>query len=706
MKKNDTLKKHHFWILFGLVPLFVLIAVLVVTSSVGAEIDKKLAEFNAAKDSLKKTAKSEKLVGILEAGQEKVKKKKTSLWSQNWDLQKELFTWPDSPQLKAVERLNLKFGDPIPEENFTHAEFKKAEVYLTEYSNEDPVTRRPATKGMVLSVAPTEFRGGWQRVLRHVGKNGWRAADPTSEEIWILMEDIWVQKSLLGAVQAVNQQMAAFQRVKLVGRDGITIDDPAPKATIQNPKHRRFESRTWAVELELKNKDSKQVLTGRLTNLTNRLQLMGLNNTMVLNVWLRTAGNDVRLFEYRIGGEFLPGAGAPPRAVRVKKLDDRGNPVKDKDGKDVEEEKILPANEQEIIETKDHEIPPTLGTPTEIVRVEQKFDTRTVPVRRIDALVLGKTDSRHEINQLVMPNFKAWEATAAPPTTDPTTDPTGTGAPAPGGRPGPGGFLGPEGGEAGVAGADMGAGTLDQVVEGHRKRYIDVKPQVRRMPVGIVVLVDQSLMQDVLLAFANTPLRFQVTQVVWKRFRDNNLGGTGTGTGSFGEFGSGDIVSGGEGNFSPELLGPPGGRAGSSPGPVSPGGLGAVTPGPMYGQGTFMSRPGGGGTSDPTNYTPYGPPGGGLTSVSQSQLTSGLIELHIYGVASLYEKYAPEQEAADAEKEAKEKEAKDKEAKDKEDKGTTPADGDPKKGGDPTPTDATTTDPKGKKMRRRVRARR
>ena len=38
MKNKDSLKKHHFWILFGLVPLFVLIAVFVVSSSVGGAI--------------------------------------------------------------------------------------------------------------------------------------------------------------------------------------------------------------------------------------------------------------------------------------------------------------------------------------------------------------------------------------------------------------------------------------------------------------------------------------------------------------------------------------------------------------------------------------------------------------------------------------------------------------------------------------------
>ena len=52
MKKNDALKKHHFWILFGLVPLFVLIAVLMISSNVGGEVKKRADEIEATKKDL------------------------------------------------------------------------------------------------------------------------------------------------------------------------------------------------------------------------------------------------------------------------------------------------------------------------------------------------------------------------------------------------------------------------------------------------------------------------------------------------------------------------------------------------------------------------------------------------------------------------------------------------------------------------------
>jgi hypothetical protein len=93
--------------------------------------------------------------------------------------------------------------------------------------------------------------------------------------------------------------------------------------------------------------------------------------------------------------------------------------------------------------------------------------------------------------------------------------------------------------------------------------------------------------------------------------------------------------------------------------------------------------------------SPFGM-GGTLTTVSEAQLTSGLVELSIYGVVSLYERYdpakdtsAPKDGAKDEAKEPDATKAKDRdEPKDKDDKkddkkdqkdGTTGATGESKK---------------------------
>jgi hypothetical protein len=180
------------------------------------------------------------------------------------------------------------------------------------------------------------------------------------------------------------------------------------------------------------------------------------------------------------------------------------------------------------------------------------------------------------------------------------------------------------GGTASPAGQREGAGTVEAVLDANHARYLDVSPNVRRMPVGIVLVVDQAYLQDVLLAYANSPLRFQITQVHWKRFH-GPLGGLGT-TGPGGSSGDSFMSSGGGflgGGFGP-------GTEGAPMGGVPPRGM-SVPPGGV--------PPRGGVQGPPTGMMPGGLGSGMLTTVSEAQLTAGLIEVCIYGIVSLYEKY-------------------------------------------------------------------
>ena len=702
MKNSDALKKHHFWILLGFVPLFVLIAILVVSSSVGgaiAERDKKITD--ATKEISSKTnPKPVALINKLEETNTRVAAKKGDLWKENWERQagidpqtgkqdpaKNLFTWPNSTKLKAIERMGLKFGDKIPNDDGQYNEFRRDEVYLAEYSNARPGF--PGT-GMADMVAPTQFRGGWERVLRHV--NARSDVQLTSDQIWLMLEDIWVQRSLLSAIKSVNDEIAEFKRIRFE-KNGQVIDDPANKAT-QDPLRRKFRSPIWELELEVERRDNQPILVGRLTNITNRLQMMGLNNMMVIKVWLEPGsdgkGKGVEPFEFRIGGESLKGVGAVNR-----------------DGSPANTIVIAPLPDQQI---KDYInlIPPGKNI-VEIVRVQQQFDTRTVPVRRIESLVLGYPDSRTASVPLVA-HKTMQPKEGSEPTTGGTTGGgfnTGSGSFGSAGGPPPGMTSGiPRDGATGSGtqtAVRAGGGTIAAVIDANKKRYLVANDQVRRMPVGLVVVVDQANIQDVLLALANSPLRFQITQVDWVRFRGNLGGAGGGGSSTSGDFivtsGPGDSSirgsdedadrpGGGFGGGPPRGMGPPGGYGGSLGGPVQPGTSGGGGP------------PGGGGNVFGTTL-PYNPPGGGgyfpgssggLTTVSESQLTSGLVELSIYGIVSLYEKYTPPADATAAEVKDKDTEPKD--------KTTEPMEPDPKQ--PPEPKDPMTTSPPNPKMRRRV----
>lgn len=707
--KNETLKKHHFWILLGFVPLFVLIAVLVISSSVGGAIAEKDAAIDkAAKEIATKTnPKPAPLIKKLGETNEFIASKKGDLWKVNWERQKDLFTWPNSNRLKAIEKMGLKFGQKIPNNDAQYNEFTREEIYLAEYSTARPGF--PGT-GMADKVAPTQFNGGWQRVLRHVNKRS--EIQLTSDQIWLMLEDIWVQRSLLDAIRSVNEQMAEFKRVKFE-KNGQVIDDPANPST-QDPLRRKFRSPTWELELEVVDRDNKKVMIGRLTNITDRLQLMGVGNVMRLNVWLQPGtdgkGKGVEPFEFRIGGESLKGVGAlrddgktPANFIDIAPLPDQ--PLKDYPN-------VIPVGKEVV----------------ELVRVEQVFDTRTVPVRRIETIVLGYRDSRTAATTLLPPKFME-------PKDGATTTTTTTTAPPGGGAGSSAGF--PDGDRPGDSNPNSGAtasstltggGTVASVIDANKNRYLVVNDQVRRMPVAIVLVVDQAHIQDVLMAFVNSPLRFQITQVTWKRFRDNlDTGGAGGGSASPegyvpsgpGQFGEG-LDAGGdpdERRGGGSALGPPGGIGGPPPG-MGPGvppkggsgsgsGLIGLAPGGPLSTGGSPAPGGGGIPSAP--YSPYSQGGGSLTTFSESQLTSGLVELSIYGVVSLYEKYTPPADSADAAAKDKDKdqekgkdptgmggeptETKDKDNKDKDD----PKDKDSK---EPMTTPSTT--PK-MRVRRRVR---
>ena len=760
MKNNDALKKHHFWILFGLVPLFVLIAIVMISSSVGGKVKEQQDKIQAAKTDLqsKNSPKSKGLLSEWDKVIETVDGKRGGLWKQNWDKQKDLFTWPTSADFrnfavkekvdgkdvdKPVNLEDLSFGKYIPNNNEQYAEFKKPEFYLAEFSTKGLTKAAPGQLGMADRIEPTEFKGGWQQHLRHV--NDWGQRAMISDQIWLIMEDIWVQRSLLNAIKSVNDQMGSFERVRYADKGDKVIDDPGSKTGPHDPLRRKFRSRTWEVSIEVAKKGNRQYLKGTLENITERLQVLGIGKQMTLKVWLdakRDQDGNIELaadgqpnvegiepVEFKIGSEFLPGKGGNKK-------------IKDKDGKEIEVPANVVAMQPDESDEKNFNKYPNLiqvgTTVTEITRVEQKFDRQTVPIRRIEAMQLGKLDSRYQaLGSLKPPNvetFKALAALAAAPTAT-ATNPTFGGV-ASGSRPSAtAGSMGDMMGYSGGGGGLSGGGPLSVVIDGNFRRYVDVTEQVRRMPIGMVVVVDQSYIQDVLLAFANSPLRFQVTQVTWKRFRDDlGLGPAGDGSsgggagGAYyqpGSAGTGffqnqsrdsdpdsyrsgmmDMMRRGMGGS--RQSGPPSGTPFSTPGGLRPGGRGLSGLGGESAGGAGAAALGGEFEADPFSG------GGSLTTVSEAQLTSGLVELSIYGIVSLYEKYDPAKDTtAPKEGEAKSGEPKTDEVKESDKKEGDKKEGEikeqdaPKNKGQEDPKEkkdgmtTTTADPK-KRMRRRA----
>jgi hypothetical protein len=518
----EMLKKHHFWFLLIPVGIAVLLCWYALFLEVPDAISGTAGGFEQKKKDLASVqAKSRGLVDEYAKNVKRLDEDRVKMWKQSWDEQKHIFVWPSGytdKQLAVVK--DRRFGDPIPNTDQTLLQFREPEVYHAEY------------KKLVQELEPMQFRESWQKVLRY--QDQFRLA-PDYEDMWLAMDDLWVQRTILMAIRDVNARAAEFKIV-------------APADGKDNPKHRLFQSRNWLLDLELVEKDNKRTLVGTLKNISPRLQVMGVGNKMVLKVWL--APDAKTPFEFLVEGTSVE-AGA---TLKIKSIDK-------------------------------HEIPVDWRA-TELARVEQQFDLRTVPVKKIEHFVLGKLSDRNTANNLTLKMAKFSEKIAQKESKSGSpSSPSGPSGPPVGGPSSTGMGTGMGLGMGGDANQPAANSKSQNGLE--RLRYIDVTDQVRRMPLGIAVVTDQSYMNDVLEALARTKLRLQITQVHWSRYhRELNY------------------------------------NSGGSPASPASGASGSdIGRPPVFGMGMgsdFGSAP---------------------ATSREDQFSANLLELQIYGIISLYEKF-------------------------------------------------------------------
>lgn len=522
---KETLMKEHFWFLLILVLPLVLVSLvllLATSSDLIAAPEKKIKDTKTKLESISPTAqpKNPKWVEALNKVEGLVDGQKTKIWEQAWKEQERLATWPATFSKPMQDELGkMYFGDEIssPIRSNYNNNFSPTSK-LTHYENQILDIVDIAQPKNELDQITVQFGGKgnrWQDVLRWISQ--WATSKPTSEEMWLAQEDLWVQRGLLQIVRDTNDAAARFQ-----GKG--------------EGKHKVFSNADWVLDLTLAEAQGKPLIKTKLTNVSGRRGSLGFT--------FKVGFTDSSLVEMLpVDGEPL----APGKSVAF------DWPVK------------------------------KAGRPKELGEVVQIFDWRTAPVKRIDLIDLGALSNRQASLELkVAKVFDKTDPNAPPP------------APAPGAE---GRTEGP-GGTPAAAGANDR--TENQLV---RKRYIDTTDQVRRMPVGIVLIVDQAHVQDVLTATANSPLRIQTTQWHWRRFH-------------------GDIKPLEEQRTS--FTSPEGG---SLPVAVE----GALSRPPSSERPPLLNRPGG-------SFSPLSPPGSMAQADEQEW---DLVELSIYGIASLYERFPP-----------------------------------------------------------------
>lgn len=412
---------------------------------------------------------------------------------------------------------------------------RKSEVYIPEF------------EALADLIKPTELTGGWQQVLRPVKWSN----RPTDEDAWLALEDLCIQREMLRCVHDVNQLLAQLRDAT---NDFKEIDNKKDYYVLNELKEslkpvegetvQRFVSPYWQLDFAIskapQGKGGEFAIRGKLKNVSHR-------RLHVARIDFLLTMNDPKVQQSR------------PAVLTIES----------------DYIKVADATSDNAIsfnKTISATAPKAL-----VYTVEQKLDPRFVPVKRLDKVVLGYHSHRTVDKPLVLCKMSEEAKKATP---NPEPPPPDTNAP-----PAPGA---------------TGSQTVDKSISGiDRQRYVTCTDQVRRMPIGVVVTVDQAHVQDVLRAFANSRLRFQTTQMHLTHATMH--GGTGSG-----------------GNV----------PAGPIPAPPPPRSGGEQRPG---------ERPvPGGNLQPPALVTAPGAASGGT-----EESNANLVEMAIYGIASIYEKYPP-----------------------------------------------------------------
>ncbi len=593
------INKFRFWIGLGVLALLLIVLSYFQLTAIGGEKEKK-----AYAEKLKSVKglndfKNDNFLPPWSAREEKLKSQRDEIWNKAWLPQKDIQTWfkrddiwekkydaksgklvwskidpniPEKLSMNANNEGNWRYpSDPI---DGTTLDIYKDTLYLTQFHNFE--------KELVDARFPVEFNNGFDSLMAPITWK--RSSTPTAEEVWLAQESFWVKRELirdiLRAVQSIGLMIP-----DIIGKDEVT--PPEVKG------RKRFYNSIWEIDLMFETAEREKFISPRskIMNVHQDQRVMTLDNPV--------AGSTT---------EFILRQGTTSVPFKV-----QGEPLGFGQSREFLKDKIV--------------LPFSFDFTKEFT-LEQVFTSKNTPIKMINALELAKTSHRMANVKLVnrSPNVLKKDTGGAEEPGEGGAGPGGPGMP-PGG-PGmpPGGPMMGRGGEGGMMGRGMGAASSVKdptLINGiDRAIYIHTTDQCRHLPFAMSLILDQTIMNEVLAALANSKLRIQITQ-----FHYQHIGGYKSSNFIAGAAGPTDASaesSGGPGNpgFRPPVAGP-GGPGGFRP-PPGAGGRGSEDGG--------MRPPGPGGIG---GFRPGTSSPGGATEGSGD---INLVELNLYGVASLFER--------------------------------------------------------------------
>ncbi len=624
MKKidKDALLKQKFWILLGVFALLWLICVSLVVVNAGGPVDEVKKNFDAAKSAVDKFPhpKNDSFLPPWQKYGETFTKHKNEVWKiawngdpvkegeplpngqQPWRGQGGMYDWP-SDQDHPLNNVLLYPDSPF--ETRLREWYRTRDAYGKEFAAlRDNLQSDPQTKGWPPSgpLGPVVFKGGYETVMKPIDFDSINRT-PDAEECWIAQEDFWVKRELLTVVSDAMLMAARLDPVadapaKEVppakeakdkedapaakeDKPASKEDTPAAKDKAEVPakdakdskylgRPQVFRNASWEVTLLFDKDDAGKLRISpdsRIKNIhvSHREQTLGNPAVPIDGAFFRLRQGDSNPRTFYFQGEKVPW----------------------------DKERTLGADRVFSLTSIDPKRP---------VELEQVFDRGNTPIASIDEIRIPYVSARNANRTLVAAKperFGKKEAAAAPAT---ATTPGGGvigmpgGSASLGGAPPPGMFS-PGPGGSGAAGGQGGSTTGAQPstdrtanISIDRDRYLFVTDQSRHLPLALTLTVDQSHLNEILVALANSRLRFQTTQVEFRR-QPSVAGATSTTGGGF---------------------------------PL-PGGSGAAQ----------------GDNTRPSTFAPPGTlvPGGTAAAMATPTFENpNLVELTIYGVASLYER--------------------------------------------------------------------
>jgi hypothetical protein len=456
---KETLLRNRFWVMLGVFLPLVLIALIYLSTGVAGELDNQRNHIKKVETDL--DGNFPKVKGKTDSELERLKSKTAQLDQRRVELWKEAWALQDGLQVwpKAIEEaalLDKNGGKPLTERKFGET---LSNELCAEYAQNKVYGAQYEELAQIFHEDLSKLGKGKRGYDPVIFKEGWKNVIQHVAEWKTATQGPPSYKEVWVAQEDFWVQRELLLALNKANKSVATFKKVKAGKDIDpnDPLQGSFENRYWHLDLKIAKKDQVFVLTGRITNPEKS-----------------DDGQDRPKKMQQIGLIFF--------WLYLDKDPNSKVPIA------VQGENLAWGKSQEIRET------PLLGldlAPQGIFGVEQVLQPKNSPIKRIDQLVLG-SQSHRTYGSLNAPAFLRDSFVARPP-------PKGGAAP---------------GKEAAPTNLTDN-GVLSQ-------RYYNPqtdKTEVRRMPIGMVLVVDQAHIPDVEAALVSSRLRFQITQVLWQHFR-------------------------------------------------------------------------------------------------------------------------------------------------------------------------------------------